>query len=69
MAVPWPVVDYLAEQLGIGDPPAVKKHGERKTNRGPERWRYGTAGSVAAPEAWRMTSASLVFLPARMEFT
>lgn len=29
LAVPWPVVDYLAEQLGIGDPSQVKKYGER----------------------------------------
>ncbi|WP_440088983.1 DUF4158 domain-containing protein [Streptosporangium sp. LJ11] len=28
-AVPWPVVDYLAEQLGIGDPSQVKRYGER----------------------------------------
>ncbi|GAA4519276.1 DUF4158 domain-containing protein [Nonomuraea ferruginea] len=29
LAVPWPVVDYLAEQLGIGDPSQVKRYGER----------------------------------------
>ncbi|MFI9846761.1 Tn3 family transposase [Nonomuraea sp. NPDC051941] len=29
LEVPWPVVDYLAEQLGIGDPSQVKKYGER----------------------------------------
>jgi hypothetical protein len=28
--VPWPVVDYLAEQLGIGDPSQVKRYGERR---------------------------------------
>lgn len=27
--VPWPVVDHLAEQLGIGDPSAVKRYTER----------------------------------------
>jgi hypothetical protein len=27
--VPWPVVDYLAEQLGIGDPSQVKRYAER----------------------------------------
>jgi TnpA family transposase len=29
LAVPWPVVDYLAEQLGIGDPSQVKRYTER----------------------------------------
>jgi hypothetical protein len=29
LAVPWPMVDYLAGQLGIGDPSQVKKYGER----------------------------------------
>ncbi|MEQ4724213.1 DUF4158 domain-containing protein, partial [Nonomuraea sp. B19D2] len=29
LAVPWPVVDYLAEQLGIGDPSQVKKYAVR----------------------------------------
>ncbi|MEQ4726218.1 DUF4158 domain-containing protein, partial [Nonomuraea sp. B19D2] len=29
LEVPWPVVDYLAEQLGIGDPSQVKRYGER----------------------------------------
>ncbi|WP_067144018.1 Tn3 family transposase [Microtetraspora malaysiensis] len=29
LGVPWPVVDYLAEQLGIGDPSQVKRYGER----------------------------------------
>ncbi|MER5321695.1 DUF4158 domain-containing protein [Streptosporangium roseum] len=29
LAVPWPVVDYLAEQLGIGDPSQVKRYAER----------------------------------------
>ncbi|MEU4516281.1 Tn3 family transposase [Nonomuraea wenchangensis] len=29
LAVPWPVVDYLAEQLGIGDTSQVKKYAER----------------------------------------
>ncbi|MEU8148967.1 Tn3 family transposase [Nonomuraea sp. NPDC048901] len=29
LAVPWPVVDYLAEQLGIGDASQVKKYAER----------------------------------------
>ncbi|MGW0595410.1 DUF4158 domain-containing protein [Streptosporangium sp. NPDC002607] len=27
--VPWPVVDYLAEQLGIGDASVVKKYAVR----------------------------------------
>jgi hypothetical protein len=27
LAVPWPVVDYLAEQLGIADPSQVKRYG------------------------------------------
>ncbi|MFE0077794.1 DUF4158 domain-containing protein [Nonomuraea sp. NPDC059023] len=31
LQVPWPVVDYLAEQLGIGDPSQVKRYGERPT--------------------------------------
>jgi hypothetical protein len=29
LAVPWPVVDYLAEQLGITDPSQVKRYGVR----------------------------------------
>ncbi|TDD24792.1 Tn3 family transposase [Nonomuraea diastatica] len=29
LAVPWPVVDYLAEQLGIADASQVKKYAER----------------------------------------
>lgn len=29
LEVPWPVVDYLAEQLDIGDPSQVKRYGER----------------------------------------
>ncbi|MGI5290815.1 DUF4158 domain-containing protein [Nonomuraea polychroma] len=29
LAVPWPVVDYLAEQLEIVDPSQVKRYGER----------------------------------------
>ncbi|MFI7153456.1 Tn3 family transposase [Nonomuraea sp. NPDC050022] len=29
LAVPWPVVDHLAEQLGIGDASQVKKYAER----------------------------------------
>jgi hypothetical protein len=29
LGVPWPVVDYLAEQLGIGDPSEAKRYGER----------------------------------------
>ncbi len=27
--VPWPVVEYLAEQLGIADPSCVKRYTER----------------------------------------
>ncbi len=29
LAVPWPVVDYLAEQLGIADSSQVKRYGVR----------------------------------------
>jgi hypothetical protein len=29
LAVPWPVVDYLADQLGIGDASQAKKYAER----------------------------------------
>ena len=29
LAVPWPVVDYLAAQLGIDDPSVVKRYTER----------------------------------------
>lgn len=29
LGVPWPVVDYLAEQLGVSDPSQVKRYGER----------------------------------------
>jgi hypothetical protein len=31
--VPWPVVDYLAEQLQIGDASVVKKYAVRPQNR------------------------------------
>jgi hypothetical protein len=30
LAVPWPVVEYLAEQLGIDDPSCVKRYTERQ---------------------------------------
>ena len=29
LAVPWPVVEYLAEQLGMDDPSCVKRYAER----------------------------------------
>ena len=29
LAVPWPVVEYLAEQLGVADPSCVKRYTER----------------------------------------
>ncbi|WP_207757685.1 DUF4158 domain-containing protein [Nonomuraea cypriaca] len=30
LAVPWPVVEHLAAQLGIEDPSVVKRHAERR---------------------------------------
>ncbi len=30
LAVPWPVVERLAVQLGIGDPSVVKRYTERR---------------------------------------
>ncbi|MEV1178575.1 DUF4158 domain-containing protein [Nonomuraea sp. NPDC049784] len=38
LAVPWPVVDYLAEQLGIGDPSQVKRYGERLKTADEHAW-------------------------------
>ncbi|MBA2897786.1 hypothetical protein HNR30_009192 [Nonomuraea soli] len=38
LEVPWPVVDYLAEQLGIGDPSQVKRYGERSKTAYEHAW-------------------------------
>ncbi len=38
LAVPWPVVEYLAEQLGIGDPSCVKKYTEREKTAYEHAW-------------------------------
>ncbi len=38
LAVPWPVVVYLAEQLGIGDPPCVGRYTERESTAYEHDW-------------------------------
>nr|WP_219508072.1 DUF4158 domain-containing protein [Nonomuraea ceibae] len=38
LAVPWPVVDYLAQQLGIGDASQVKKYAERPKTTHEHAW-------------------------------
>ncbi len=43
LAVPWPVVEYLAEQLGIADPSCVKRYAERKMTPYEHAWEIGKA--------------------------
>ena len=57
--VPVEVVDYVAEQLGIGDPSCLKAYTEREKNRFEHMWeirrRYGYrdfADAVGEIEAW-----------------
>ncbi|GLX01882.1 hypothetical protein Misp02_59680 [Microtetraspora sp. NBRC 16547] len=38
LSVPWPVVDYLAEQLGIGDPSQVKRYTVRAQTAYKHKW-------------------------------
>mgnify|MGYP005606742319 CR=1 FL=1 len=41
--VPWPVVEYLAAQLGIGDPSCVKRYTERKMTAYEHAWQIREA--------------------------
>jgi hypothetical protein len=43
LAVPWPVVDYLAEQLGIADPSQVKRYGVRPQTAYDHAWMFRDA--------------------------
>ncbi|PRX59006.1 uncharacterized protein DUF4158 [Nonomuraea fuscirosea] len=50
LAVPWPVVDHLAEQLRIGDASQVKKYAERPKTTYEHAWvirdTYGSTPSM-----------------------
>lgn len=65
LAVPWPVVDYLAEQLGIGDASAVKKYTERPKTAYEHAWMirdaYGFA-SFGDRESWETRQLNKGFL-------
>lgn len=55
MAVPWPVVDCLAEQPGIGDPSQVKRYGERPKMAYEHAWMIWDAygyHDFDEPESW-----------------
>jgi Domain of unknown function (DUF4158) len=47
LEVPWPVVDHLAGQLGIGDASVVKGYTER------DKTAYEHAWEIAAEYGWR----------------
>jgi TnpA family transposase len=54
LAVPWPVVDYLAEQLRIGDPSQVKRYAERSKTAYEHAWMIRDAYTHLADISTRM---------------
>lgn len=55
LAVPWPVVEHLAAQLGIDDPSVVKRYTERRQTPYDHAWEIRdrrTAGPTRAPACW-----------------
>lgn len=61
--VPWQVVTFLAEQLGVGDPSSVKAYTERAKT--PYEHPVGDQPSVRLPELERRRRATRAFLGAR----
>ncbi|WCD91233.1 hypothetical protein KPP03845_200194 (plasmid) [Streptomyces xanthophaeus] len=49
LAVPWPVVERLAVQLGIGDPSVVKRYPERRQALYVHAWEIRDAAYVLPP--------------------
>lgn len=47
LAVPWSVIDYLSEQLGIDDPSCIKRYTERS------KTAYEHAWEIQASQGWR----------------
>jgi hypothetical protein len=43
LAVPWPVVEYVAEQLGVSDPSCVKRYTERPKTAYEHAWEIRAA--------------------------
>ncbi|GAA3094243.1 hypothetical protein JOF29_004010 [Kribbella aluminosa] len=59
LAVPWPVVDYLAEQLEIGDASAVQKYTERPKTSYEHAWKIQAAYGFVTfgdRESWRASA-------------
>jgi Domain of unknown function (DUF4158) len=50
--VPWMVVDYLAEQLGIEDSSVVKRYVERKQTAYDHAWEIRDAHGYHPDEDW-----------------
>ncbi|MGW6874559.1 DUF4158 domain-containing protein [Streptomyces xanthophaeus] len=65
LAVPWPVVERLAVQLGIGDPSVVKRYTERCQALYVHVWEIRDAASVLSLCEDGPWGAAVPFLPAQ----
>ena len=65
LAVPWPVVEYLAEQLGIEDPSCVKAYTERSKTAYEHAWEIRDAYGYHAYEDVEWCRKFRTFLHAR----
>jgi hypothetical protein len=63
--VPWPVVEYLAEQLGIADPSCVKRYPDRAMTAYEHAWQIRDAYGFRAFEDAAVTAAFRQFLDGR----
>lgn len=63
--VPWPVVEYLAEQLGIGDPSCVKRYVERPKTAYEHAWEIRAAYGFRVFEVERVAAELRRFLDGR----
>ncbi len=63
--VPWPVVEYLAEQLGIGDPSCVKRYVERPKTAYEHAWEIRGAYGFRVFEDEQVTAEFRRFLDGR----
>jgi uncharacterized protein DUF4158 len=63
--VPWPVVEYLAEQLGIADPSCVKRYPDRAMTAYEHAWQIREVYGFRAFEDAAVTAAFRQFLDGR----
>src|SRR5436305_11629712 len=63
--VPWPVVEYLAEQLGITDPSCVNRYTDRAMTAYEHSWQIRDAYGFRAFDAPAVTAVFRQFLEGR----